>query len=234
MSRTCSTCLTKTKKNIWSDDEVSFFEPCAGHGNIVMSIYKRRLEGFYKKARTKGSREAAYYAVANALNTMWAIDIDQQNIDNCRSRVLSTTLDFLKSKLEVSSDNQLFASNKDFHAHVMAAIKWHIDVNETLSSLSDANSAKKNADLTRSGSKWYSKNGHHQIDFNMTWVRFFIDCDNTNSVPLEYERALRFVEAVIAGKRRGFDDYDFAKSVIDIRNTQQTGTPTIDSISVGA
>ena len=61
--------LAKNKRGIWSDEEISFFEPCAGHGNIVLPIYKRRLEGIYKKAVAQGNRDAAHYAVANALNT---------------------------------------------------------------------------------------------------------------------------------------------------------------------
>ena len=88
--------LAKDKRGIWSNEEIAFFEPCAGHGNIVLPIYKRRLEGIYKKSVAKGIRDASYYAVSNALNTLWAIDIDQKNVDDCRSRVLLVTFDFHK------------------------------------------------------------------------------------------------------------------------------------------
>ena len=45
--------LAKDKRGMWSDEEISFFEPCSGHGNIVLPIYKRRLEGIYKKATSQ-------------------------------------------------------------------------------------------------------------------------------------------------------------------------------------
>jgi hypothetical protein len=225
--------LGKNKRSIWSDEEIYFFEPCSGHGNIVLAIYKRRLEGIYKKAISHGIPEEAYYAVANSLNTLWAIDIDPKNIENCRSRVLLNTLDFLKTKLNIADDNRLFASRKKFFAHLLSAIKWHIEVNETLSALSDAGSAKSNADLTKAGSKWFSQNGHHQLDFNLTWVKFFNECASSKTVPLEYERSLRFVESVVAGRTKGFDDYEFAKTVIYTKKPPADVVAT-DPVSVGA
>ncbi len=226
--------LAKNKRGIWSDEEISFFEPCAGHGNIVLPIYKRRLEGIYKKAVAQGNRDAAHYAVANAINTLWATDFDPQNVENCRSRVLSATLDFLKAKLDVASYAKIFAQKKDFFAHILAAIKWHIEVNETLSALSDPDSAKANANLTKSGGKWFAQNGHHQIDFNITWVKFFEDCEATNTIPLEYERAMRFVESTITGRMsKGFDDYEFAKLVINTGRSQAS-TSADEPVSVGA
>ncbi|PXW87753.1 hypothetical protein C8R34_1091 [Nitrosomonas sp. Nm84] len=66
--------LAKDNRSLWSDEEISFFEPCAGHGNIVIPIYKRRLEGIYKKAADQGlsgkTSGAPFYAVTNALNTL--------------------------------------------------------------------------------------------------------------------------------------------------------------------
>ena len=38
--------LSKDKRGLWSDEDVTFFEPCAGHGNIVLPIYcLLRLKG---------------------------------------------------------------------------------------------------------------------------------------------------------------------------------------------
>ncbi len=207
--------FASNKRRIWSDEEISFFEPCSGHGNIILAIYKRRLDGIYKKAVAQGNRDAAHYAVANAINTLWAIDIDPKNIENCRSRVLSVTLDFLKEKLDVASLAKLFAQKKEFFAHILAAIEWHIEVNETLSAMSDFDSAKANANLTKSGGTWFAQNGHHKIDFNVTWVNFFGDCVANNTVPLVYERAMRLVEATITGRNsKVFNNYEFAKLVI--------------------
>lgn len=217
--------LTKDKRGLWSDEEISFFEPCSGHGNIVLPIYKRRLEGIYKKAvaqELSKANDAPYYAVANALNTLWAIDIDSKNVENCRSRVLSATLDFLKTKLEIKSDAVLFSKKQDFFAHVLSAIKWHIDENETLSALSNPENAKASANLTRAGAKWFSQNGHQPMDFDLSWVNFYKSCEASKTIPLEYERSLRFIDAILSGKLRGFEDYEFAKAVIEITKPQDT------------
>lgn len=229
--------LAKDKRGLWSDEEISFFEPCSGHGNIVLPIYKRRLEGIYKKATAQGlvkTNEAPFYAVANALNTLWAIDIDPKNVKNCRSRVLLATLNFLKTKLEIEVDTILFSKKRRFFAHVLSAIKWHIDENETLSALSDEKSAKTNAGATKSGSKWFSQNGHQKIDFELTWVNFFESREASKTTPLEYERSLRFIDAAISGKLRGFDDYEFAKAIIEVNRGQETTPTPSKSLSVGA
>ncbi|SEJ25729.1 hypothetical protein [Nitrosomonas eutropha] len=230
--------LTKGKRGLWSDEAIAFFEPCSGHGNIVLPIYKRRLEGIYKKAVAQGlskTNDAPYYAVANTLNTLWAIDIDPKNVENCRSRVLSATLDFLKTKLEIKSDAILFSKKRDFFAHILSAIKWHIDENETLSALSNPENAKASANLTKAGAKWFSQNGHQPMDFDLSWVNFYESCEASKTIPLEYERSLRFIDAVLSGKLRGFDDYEFAKVVIEITKPQDTARkPARIAQSVGA
>lgn len=212
--------LTKDKRGLWADEDVAFFEPCSGHGNIVLPIYKKRLEAIYKRSFSQGNREAAYYAVANALNTLWAVDIDSKNVENCRSRVLYATFEFLKEKQNIKNDLLLVTKKKEFFAHVVSAIKWHISENETLSALSPADSAKSHANLTKYGAKWFSQNGHHEIDFDLSWVNFFESCEKSNTVPLEFERAVRFIETILSGKHRGFEDFEFAKSVI--RNSKES------------
>lgn len=212
-------------QKIWSDEKVVFFEPSCGHGNIVIPIYKRRLESLYKKASSsnQGDKdfEAPYYAVANALNTLWAIDIDSKNIENCRSRVLLVTLDFLKNKLEIKSDLKLIAKKRKFFAHVLSAIKWHIGENETLSALSGRANAKAQSNLTKAGSKWFSQNDHHQMNFDFSWVHFFESCEANDTVPIEYERSLRFIDSIISGKFRGFDDFEFAKVIVQAAKQQE-------------
>jgi hypothetical protein len=209
--------LAKNKKNFWSDEDIVFFEPCCGHGNIVLPIYKRRLEAIYKKAITNGfgkSKEAPLYALANAINTLWAIDIDSENIENTRSRVLHESIVFLMNKFNFNNKLSLISKHKEFFAHLMSALKWHIDENETLSALSTDKDAKGNACLTKSGSKWFSQNGHHELDFDLTWVSFYESCEKSKTVPLEYERSVKFIQAIISGKLKGFEDFNFAKAVL--------------------
>lgn len=226
--------LSKDKEDLWSDEETSFFEPCCGHGNIVISIYKRRLTAIYKKAMFQGICDATFYSVANSINTLWAIDIDYKNIENCRSRVLSVTLDFLKTQLKINNDFDLLVKKKDFFAHILSAIKWHISENETLSALSNPQDAKANANLTKTGAKWFVQNGHHQLNFNLTWAAFFHSCQANNTIPLEYERSVRFVESITSGKVRGFEDFDFAKAVIENSPAQGSVCKPSQSLSVGA
>nr|BFD61106.1 hypothetical protein CKG001_32130 [Bdellovibrio sp. CKG001] len=229
--------LAKDKRGLWSDEETVFFEPCAGHGNIVIPIYKRRLDGIYKKAIAQGlcgRSEAPLYAVANALNTLWAIDIDPKNVDNCRSRVLLATLDFLKRKLKVENDAILFSKKRNFFAHVLSAIKWHIDENETLSALSNSENAKTHAQLTKSGGKWFSQNGHQPMNFDLSWVNFYESCEASKTIPLEYERSVRFIDAVLSGKLRGFEDYGFAKAVVEITKPHDTARKASRSLLVEA
>ncbi|WP_413569033.1 hypothetical protein ACLWBD_16570 [Bdellovibrio sp. HCB117] len=229
--------LAKDKRGLWSDEDTIFFEPCAGHGNIVIPIYKRRLDGIYTKAVTKGlysKPESPFYAVASALNTLWAIDIDPKNVENCRSRVLSATLNFLKAKLEIKSDAVLFSKNRIFFAHVLSAIKWHVDENETLSALSAPENAEASGNLTKAGAKWFSQNGHHPMDFDLSWVNFYKSCEASKTVPLEYERSVRFIDAIISGNLRGFEDYEFAKAVIEITKPQDTARKPSRTLSAGA
>jgi hypothetical protein len=209
--------LAKDKKNFWTNEDIVFFEPCCGNGNIVLPIYRRRLEGIYKKSITQGfgkTKEAPLYAVANALNSLWAIDLDSENIESSRSRVFHETIEFLKDKLNIQSANSLVSKHKEFFCHVLSAIKWHIDENETLSALSTNKDAKTNAGRTRSGSKWFSLNGHHEIDFDLTWVNFFESCEEAKTIPLEYERSVKFMNSIMTGRVKGFEDYNFAKVVL--------------------
>lgn len=209
--------LAKDKKNFWSDEDIVFFEPCCGHGNIVLPIFRRRLNAIYKKAISQGfgkTKEASLYAVANAINNLWAIDIDSKNIENTRSRVLNETVEFLKEKLGVNSNQVLLSKNKEFFSHVISAIRWHIDENETLSALSSNQSAKTKAGLTKSGTKWFAKNGHNELDFDLTWVNFFESCEESKAIPIEYERSVKFINGAAIGKAKGFDDFNFAKVVL--------------------
>ncbi|WP_338636523.1 hypothetical protein [Spirobacillus cienkowskii] len=226
--------LSKDTNDLWFDEETVFFEPCCGHGNIVISIYKRRLTAIYKKALFQGICDAAFYSVANSINTLWAIDIDYKNIENCRSRVLSVILDFLKTQLKVNNDFDLLARKKDFFAHILSAIKWHISENETLSALSNPQDAKANANLTKAGAKWFVQNGHHQLNFNLTWAAFFHSCQVNKTIPLEYQRSLRFIEAIFSAKIRGFEDFEFAKSVIEMTKTQQPVRKLSETLPAGA
>lgn len=211
--------LAKDKRGFWSDEEIVFFEPCSGHGNIVLAILKRRLEAIYKKAISGGNREAAFYAVANALNTLWAIDIDSKNVENCRTRVLSTIFEFMLEKTGTKNVEALVAKRTEYFIHILAAVRWQISENETLSAISQKSNAKNAAGLTRAGAKWFNINGHKRLNFDQTWVAYFETCEKEKVTPLEFERASRFLNAAMVGRIRGFEEFDFARPIF------QSNTP---------
>lgn len=208
-------------ENIWGDENISFFEPCCGHGNIVTVIYKKRLEGFYNKAQLHGFQQPALYAVANAMNTLWAIDIDPQNVAHCKMRVLRHTLEFVNEKTGVSDIASNIAQDPDFFAHLLCAINWHIHENETLSSLSRADTAAANAGKTQAGKRWISLNGHRPIDFQTSWTDHFQARKADKLIALDFERSTRFIKNLLAGNERGGGEFGFADFLI--------GTPTTAS-----
>lgn len=163
--------LSKGKKGFWCSEDNIFFEPCCGHGNIVLAIYKRRLNALYKTNFKNYSKEAVFYAVANSLNTLWAIDIDKKNIESCRERVVIETINFLKEKLSYATYLELLEDNQDFFAHVLSSIKWHIHENETISSLKGEDSVE--IPLTDCAQYWVKNNEVHDLEFDRTWCDFY-------------------------------------------------------------
>jgi len=226
--------LSKGNPHIWDDEGIAFFEPTCGHGNIVISIYKKRLEAIYKKAVANGDRDPAYRAVANAINTLWAIDIDSKNISQCRARILITTVEFLREKIGFKSKFCIIEKRADFIAHLLCAIKWHIFESEALSALSDNHSAKASAQKTKAGDKWFSQNGHRPINFELGWTNYFENCKKEQSIPLLFKRAHRFVMNVLSAKSNDLNDFDFAKYLLDIKsNTKIASRKNQNDIAIG-
>ncbi len=202
--------VSRSNRAIWRNDNISFFEPCCGHGNIVMVIYKKRLEGFYKKTLSKKYNNPAHYAIANTINTLWAIDIDSQNVTHCKTRVLRHTLEFIREKTGISSDASIISQDTEFFAHILCAINWHIHENETLSSLSCTNTAFDNAGKTQAGQRWIAQSGHRPLDFHTSWVDYFQASKIDNLIPLNFERSTRFIQNRLIGKGEDNTEFEFA------------------------
>lgn len=220
--------LSRGKKNFWSNEEVVFFEPTCGHGNIVISIFKRRLDAIFKKAEIEGVRNPALYTVANALNTIWAIDIDSENILNCRTRLLVLSLEFLKEATRTKSDYLLIQKNQTFFAHVLCALKWQICENEALSALTDLSKAPIKAKQTRVGSKWFSINGHKELNFDLSWANYYQTCSKSKAVVLDFERAEKFISGILNNSTKGFSEFDFAKFIVGDAKSSQGKKPSGD------
>lgn len=199
--------LSKGKRGYWSNEDIIFFEPTCGHGNIVLPIYRRRLEAMFKKAQSSGIKNPHLYAIANAVNTLWAMDIDSENIEHTRSRVLWMTFEFLKEKLEIDSEITILQKNQKFFTHLMSALLWQIQENEALSALT----TKGLAMSTKAGAKWLKDHGHKPVSFESTWVAYFNHCQNEGAIPLHFERAKKFIEGLLSGQVRGYGEFNFAK-----------------------
>ena len=222
--------LTRGKKNFWNNEELVFFEPSCGHGNIVLPIFKRRLEAIYRKAESNDTKNPAFYAVANTVNTLWAIDIDAKNIESCRTRLLAMSLNFLKEKTGSKSDIQLIQKNQKFFAHLVSALKWQIHENEALSSLSVPQRASQKAGQTRIGGKWFRDNGHREVDFDLSWATYFRACEKEKVAPLDFERSQKFIESILTGSNKGYVDFEFAKLAI---TETKVSTPSKPSSRAG-
>ena len=205
--------LGKECKNFWANDSCVFFEPCCGHGNIVLAIYRRRLRAIYQQAVAQRMGKPYFYAVANALNTLWAIDIDTENIETCRMRVLALTLEFLKQKINCKNSSTLVSQHKNFFAHVLAALSWHIHTNETLSALSSSTVAESQAHKTKAGYTWLKQNGHHQLNFDTTWVAFFTACKRKKVVPREFKQSQKFIASLSKQHTYKHRYFDFANKI---------------------
>ena len=68
-------------KDTWDNIESTFLEPACGNGNFLVEIYARKLE------RCKDQKDGL-----KALASIVGIDIQQDNIDECRLRLRSMFL----------------------------------------------------------------------------------------------------------------------------------------------
>ncbi|VEG89923.1 hypothetical protein [Legionella spiritensis] len=187
--------LTDNSDFYWADEEIAFFEPCCGHGNIVLAIFEKRLAAFLDKAADSNLGEnAAYYALANAMNTMWAIDIDADNIFDCRSRITRRAVHFLCHNLSIGV-TELRKKNKVYMAHLLCAINWHVAKNELLSALSgSAKEAQHNVQKIKLSSQWLNEHKHQAINFSKTWVDHFKCNQQKNVTPRIFNQAIKFIE----------------------------------------
>lgn len=147
--------LDMLNQDEFGDELVVYFEPSCGNGNIVIEILKRRLEAYSKKYSRSQS-------VALAINNLWAIDIDEENIIETRHRVFELFEEFCK-------DEVLF---KDGGADTIWAmllattIQDHIFVADFFSSMeADPIKAEEASRKTRMGRECYLKHGHKPMPF---------------------------------------------------------------------
>jgi len=219
--------LGKKDAKVWSDLNISFFEPTCGHGNFVTQLFKQRVLALFKSELRDGTKAAALSAIANSINTLWAIDIDLQNVNECRSRILKFSLAFLCEKLKLSPTN-LINEDVDFYAHLLCAIRWHIDENEALSALSNGDEAFQNASKTKFGRNWIQGNGHNHLDFDLSWTAYYKQCEIEGLTSLLYEDATKLLTSLTSGQRRQNSNFDFALKVLQDQNVSNYISNLVD------
>ena len=138
----------------WKDPCVIFFEPTCGNGNILEVIVKRRLECLYEVGKDKSNPYK--YAISNAMNTLVAMDIDNENVLESRERIQKIALEFYDFTYDVF-----------FYNHFRKALILQIQENEMISALSGViitKPKKKMTKMTQIGLDWVSKNGMKKIE----------------------------------------------------------------------
>ena len=192
--------LDMLDKSIWADTNTVFYEPTCGHGNFVSAVVEKRLRIFLKKAKRQKIRKPHFYAVANTLNNLWAIDIDSKNVEFCRERVRKITFDFLlkNEQHEISSLKFFIKKNRKFLTHVLCCIEWQIQENEALSCLEeDSSKVEQSANKTIVSKKWFKKNTHRPINFKMSWCEYFKSMQKDNIIPIEYTKNFKLLSSSI-------------------------------------
>ncbi len=195
--------LDMLDKSVWADTETVFFEPACGHGNFVEAVAQRRLTALLSKAKRQKIKQPRFYAAANTLNTLWAVDIDPENIKFCRKRVWSLVFEFLwtQGRCAALKEGGSLEFIKDFLAHALCCIEWQIQENEALSCLaSNPQKARLAAEKTAVSRQWLKKNGRRPIDFNKTWVWRFKTLKKKNIIPLEYKNHFKKLNALLQDK----------------------------------
>lgn len=160
--------LSDDNPNVWSDLGYCFFEPTCGTGNFVVAIYVRRLEAL--------KNLGIFEAIAAAIDTLWAIDIDFDNILACRLRIINKTFKFIEENLHIKISKDYIKKHYDFFLHFICAVQWQIHRNEMLTALSCPDTVRKNAEKTKVSKEWFETLGHFPIDFDLTWCAYYKKC----------------------------------------------------------
>ncbi len=170
---------------------------------------------FLKKPKEKERKKPHFYAIMKTLNNFWVIDINSRNIDDCRRRVWNKIWNFFIKHEKVNGLDS--KKNRVFLAHVLCSIKWQIHENDMLSAIQDdPKVAKTKAEQTILSKKWFHKNGHHPIDLELPWTKYFKLLRANKATPIEFLRSLKFVDALKYGiKKETFKDFTFAHLKVD-------------------
>lgn len=102
-----------------------FFEPAAGDGNFIVAILKRKISSITPE-RNGCSREDWEFELLRCLSSIYAVDIDEENVREARYRMLELTT---ASRWQPTVD-----FSDDFLAAAIMLIETNIVRGDTLNS----------------------------------------------------------------------------------------------------
>lgn len=197
-------------KRLWSDEEAIFFEPTAGHGNIVLPIVNKRFQALHHKYSKKNVKSPELQALTVTIRNLWAIDICSDNIQHLRERVLEYSVNTI-----AKNQNIRLETVTEYLPHLLCSIIWQIHENEALSALATPKNAKLEASKTIVGCHWYNENGHFPINFQDDWCSHFTGPNRTKKAEQLFLQAERLVQSILFGpKSRVSRDLAFAQDTL--------------------
>lgn len=148
----------------WSKEGLTFFEPTCGTGNFVIEIIKRRSLALYDRYVREKKQFAELRAITEACLSIWAIDVDEQNILDCRHRVFEYCKEFLESRASKLENGQREAVL--YLQSIVMVIADRIFQNECLTALSpNLEAAKVASQKTKMSQKWFEEEGYVPMPF---------------------------------------------------------------------
>ncbi len=106
-----------------SDITKKIFEPTCGNGNFLVEILKRKLSSITFKTSTKNNKiyvsSDTEFNILIALSNIYAVDIQQDNIKEARSRLETVIFNYINS-FKTKEDSSI--SNSSTFLQVMAGI----------------------------------------------------------------------------------------------------------------
>lgn len=155
--------LDKDKSpSVFGGEKYRFFEPTCGNGQFVVQIIRRNMEAYIRNGMDPMG------AAALTIDSLWAIDVSQKNIDECRGRAMQEFTNVLYDHGRIMSRKEFFVME--------AAVNHHIHVNEMLTALaSTEDEAREVSKKTRVSREWYALGKWKPLDFNKTFFSQYIE-----------------------------------------------------------
>ena len=117
--------------NFYAEDAV-FLEPSCGSGNFVVELVERRLKDYHNSGKFQAYARPHMAAIYCTVENLWAIDIDEKNVELCKQRVWKVIINFFQKHNRINFDNDLGKRHKHKRelSYFYSVIKKQIRVGE--------------------------------------------------------------------------------------------------------